>query len=274
MAIVRVNHTKNYTVMSNYHLRDKGLSLKSKGLLSVMLSLPDDWDYTTDGLVRICKEGGDAISSALRELEANGYLIRSRIRFPNGQYGEIEYTVHEIPQSRIVASSQPETDFPVMGNPEQDNPIRENPTLLNTYIQNTDLPNTDERAFENGGTTKYNDRIADNPRTMDGQLEDNVLKKSSRFVKPTVEEVAQYCKERGNGINAQYFIDFYDSKGWTIGKSKMKDWKAAVRTWESRDKKDNANRNNVSDMRRIIPNSEDYTKGVPDLDDPDSPWHV
>ena len=99
-------------------------------------------------------------------------------------------------------------------------------------------------------------------------------KESAYFKKPTVEEVAQYCKERNNGIDAQSFIDFYESKGWMVGKNHMKDWKAAIRTWESRDKKDSGKTNGVSDMRRNIPSKDDYTKGVPDLDDPDSPWHV
>ena len=72
MAVFRVERTRDYTVMSNYHLRDKRISLKAKGLLSMMLSLPDDWNYTTRGLAKICKEGVDAIGGALRELENCG----------------------------------------------------------------------------------------------------------------------------------------------------------------------------------------------------------
>ena len=75
MAVFRIERTMNYTVMSNYHLRDKALSLKSKGLLSMMLSLPEDWNYTTRGLAKICKEGVDAIGGALRELEVAGYIV-------------------------------------------------------------------------------------------------------------------------------------------------------------------------------------------------------
>ncbi len=74
MAVCRIEKTKNYTVMSNCHLRDKRLSLKAVGLLSVMLSLPEDWDYTTRGLAIICKDGVEAIGAALRELEHCGYL--------------------------------------------------------------------------------------------------------------------------------------------------------------------------------------------------------
>ena len=80
MAVFRIEKTRDYTVMSNYHLRDMSLSLKAKGLLSLMLSLPENWDYTMKGLARICKDGIDSISGGIRELEAHGYLIRSRVR--------------------------------------------------------------------------------------------------------------------------------------------------------------------------------------------------
>ena len=80
MAVFRVEKNHNYTVMSNYHLRDTGLTLKAIGLLSKMLSLTDEWDYTTRGLAAICKEGVDAIGAALKELEVRGYLVRRQIR--------------------------------------------------------------------------------------------------------------------------------------------------------------------------------------------------
>ena len=85
MAVFRIEKTRDYTVMSNYHLRDRSLSLKAKGLLSLMLSLPEDWDYTMKGLARICKDGIDSISGGIRELEAHGYLVRARVRNENGQ---------------------------------------------------------------------------------------------------------------------------------------------------------------------------------------------
>ena len=97
MEVFRIEKTRDYTVMSNHHLRDTDLSLKAKGLLSLMLSLPEDWDYTMKGLARICKDGIDSISGGIRELEAHGYLIRERIRNENGQLGSIEYTILEQP---------------------------------------------------------------------------------------------------------------------------------------------------------------------------------
>ena len=84
MAVFRVEKTRDYTVMSNHHLKDRSLSLKSKGLLSMMLSLPDEWNYTTRGLAAICKEGVDAIGAALKEMESAGYLVRNRLRNDKG----------------------------------------------------------------------------------------------------------------------------------------------------------------------------------------------
>lgn len=102
MAVFRVEKSRDFTVMSNHHLRNTALTLKAKGLLSLMLSLPDKWDYTTKGLSRICKEGIDSISTALLELEAEGYLTRERVRDPHGRLGDIEYTIHEQPMATKV----------------------------------------------------------------------------------------------------------------------------------------------------------------------------
>lgn len=97
MAVFRIEKTRNYTVMSNHHLRNAGLSLKSKGLLSMMLSLPEDWNYTTRGLAKICKEGTDSIGSALKELEHAGYIVRNRLRDSKGKIVDVEYVIYETP---------------------------------------------------------------------------------------------------------------------------------------------------------------------------------
>ena len=104
MAVFRIEKTRDYTVMSNYHLRDMSLSLKAKGLLSLMLSLPENWDYTMKGLAHICKDGIDSISGGIRELEVHGYLIRARVRGANGQLGSIEYTILE--QSMVTSRTR------------------------------------------------------------------------------------------------------------------------------------------------------------------------
>ena len=109
MAVFRIERTKDYTVMSNHHLRNHELSLKAKGLLSMMLSLPDDWNYTTRGLAKICKEGVDAIGSALRELETAGYIVRNQLRDQQGRISDTEYVIYEKPQPRQPETPRPDT---------------------------------------------------------------------------------------------------------------------------------------------------------------------
>ncbi len=145
MAVFRVEKTRDYTVMANHHLRNTELSLKAKGLLSLMLSLPEEWDYTTKGLARICKDGVDSICAGVRELEDHGYVVRERIRNSNGQLGAIEYTILEQPQE--PKREKPERENPVQANPVLDDPVlgkpeRENPAQLNTYRTNKDESNT------------------------------------------------------------------------------------------------------------------------------------
>ena len=147
MAVFRINKTRDYTVMSNHHLRNTSLSLKAKGLLSLMLSLPDNWDYTTKGLASICKDGIDSICSAVKELEQNGYIVRERVRNDKGQLTTIEYTILEQPETALPEQEKPERenpvlDNPVLGKPEQGCPEQENPAQLNTNISNKDLSNT------------------------------------------------------------------------------------------------------------------------------------
>ena len=112
MAVFRIERTKDYTVMSNHHLRNHELSLKAKGLLSMMLSLPDDWNYTTRGLAKICKEGVDAIGSALRELETAGYIVRNQLRDQQGRISDTEYVIYEKPQPRQPETPRPDTAVP------------------------------------------------------------------------------------------------------------------------------------------------------------------
>ena len=117
MAVFRVEKTKDFTVMSNHHLRNTELSLKAKGLLSLMLSLPEDWDYTTKGLAHICRDGVDSITTALKELERHGYLTRQRLRNENGQLGDIEYTIHEKPVTGVKQGVSPNLETIFRPNP-------------------------------------------------------------------------------------------------------------------------------------------------------------
>ena len=142
MAVFRIERTRDYTVMSNHHLRDKALSLKSKGLLSMMLSLPEDWNYTTRGLAKICKEGVDAIGGALRELESAGYIVRHQLRDRQGRISDTEYVIYEQPQPKAPDTPQPDTASPDTENPYLADPDTEKPAELNIEKSRTQKTNT------------------------------------------------------------------------------------------------------------------------------------
>ena len=145
MAVFRVERNTGYTVMSNHHLRNKELTLKAKGLLSQMLSLPEDWDYTLAGLSYINRESIDAIRTAVWELEKAGYITRRQGRDEKGKMTAIEYTIYEQPQP-------PELDCPVLENPTADNPTTENPTSENPMQLNKDISRTNLQKKEKSNT--------------------------------------------------------------------------------------------------------------------------
>lgn len=149
MAVFRVERTSDYTVMSNYHLKDKRLSLKAKGLLSQMLSLPEDWDYTLSGLCYINRESKDAIRSAIHELERAGYIRRRQTTGAGGKFASNEYSIFEHPLDSAPAppSGKPSSENPTTENPSTEKPLAENPTQLNTNRQNTNPSSIDSLPF-------------------------------------------------------------------------------------------------------------------------------
>ena len=155
MSVFRVEKTKGYTVMSNHHLRNHTLSLKAKGLLSQMLSLPDDWDYTLQGLAQINKESIDAIREAVRELERAGYIKRSRERDERGCLRGTVYTIYEQPHAGPTPE-EPTQEKPTLEKPMLEKPTLENPTQLNTEStkkrkrQSKDSSITDSIPFPSG----------------------------------------------------------------------------------------------------------------------------
>ena len=159
MAVYRVNKNRGYTVMANFHLRDKNLSLKAVGLLSKMLSFNDGWKFSTRGLSAICKEGPDAILSALRELERHGYLIRHRQRDSKGRLSSTIFDIFEEPQP-----VSPDTGSPHMENPDVDNPDMEKPHEENPAQINTNQVITQER---NNSLSKYQSINLDGMDRMD-----------------------------------------------------------------------------------------------------------
>ena len=225
MAVIRVNKTRDYTIMSNTHFKEKGMSLKAKGLLSLMLSLPDDWEYSIRGLVSICKENETAIKNTLSELKEFGYLRVTKMMPNETSSGRIEYRydVFETPQK---VESLPKGKQGVENLPVENLPV-ENQGQLNTKEEKTKESITKNK--------KSNDR-----------------KSASGFQPPTVEEVRAYCIERRNSVDAEMFVDYYTANGWMVGKSKMKDWKAAIRTWERN--RFNSKNNNVQNIAPDEPN--------------------
>ena len=173
MAIFRVERSKGYTIMSNYHLRDKELSLKAKGLLSQMLSLPENWDYTLAGLSQINREKIDAIREAVRELERTGYIVRSRSRDEKGHLRGADYVIYEQPHI------SPTPDLPTWENPTQEKPMQENPMQLNKDKSSKEQSITDLSTID-----------------------------SSPIHSPTPSSEAVAPQER-NGIEAEHAIDIY-----------------------------------------------------------------
>lgn len=138
MAVIRVNNTKGFTVMSNYHFQDKEISLKAKGLLGLMLSLPSNWDYSVNGLVTIVKENKAAVQSALKELEEHKYLKRTRVQDETGRFDYV-YDIYEKPYDKLPCTENRCTDIQCT-----DIQCTENQPQINTNKQSTNKQNTKE----------------------------------------------------------------------------------------------------------------------------------
>ena len=170
--VFRVNRTKDYTVMSNHHFKNKNLSLKAKGLLSLMLSLPDDWNYSIKGLVTLSKDGRDSVMAALKELESEGYIVRRRLRNAKGQVADTEYIISETPMSDYPTQEKPTQDNPTLGKPMQ-----ENPTLSNTNQSNTNsikypsINHSSNSQTENSNVENYVENFDDIIRGVKEQID-------------------------------------------------------------------------------------------------------
>lgn len=209
---IREKKERDYTVINNTVLKDTRISWKAKGLFCYLLSLPEDWVIYQSELLNHATDGRESLRKAIQELEQLGYLQIEKKRDDKGHFTTV-YKVIENP------NSTDETDN--NGKPDTENPTRktrsrkpdtENPTLLNTNILNTNIQSTNKQNT-----------------------------KKEQFTPPTLEEVADYCKERNNNIDAMQFIDYYSARGWRFNNGgKMKDWRATVRTWERRNYSNNS----------------------------------
>ena len=207
MAVFRVERNKGYTVMSNHHLRNKELSLKAKGLLSQMLSLPEDWDYTLAGLSFINREKIDAIREAVKELERAGYIVRSRERDEKGRLRGADYVIFEQPQTPPVSDlptlENPTLDNPTLEKPTQEKPTLENPTQLNKDISSkeqsiTDLSSTHSIPFHSLNPLPYEqDEAATPPERKRTEAKSNSAVEIYReIIKDNIEydHLIQNCK--------------------------------------------------------------------------------
>ena len=204
MPVFRVEKNRDYTTMSNVHLRDKNLSLKSKGLLSQILSLPDGWNYSVSGLAAINKESRDSIRTAITELEACGYIVRNRLRTPEGKLSDMEYVVYERP-----VSEKPMLEKPMLENPTQDKPTQEKPTLGNDTVLNTDTSNKDISSTE--GSSK--DGMKADEKSVYGEFQNVELSDADmerlkeRFpadYRNRIERLSEYMESSGRTYRNHY----------------------------------------------------------------------
>ena len=200
---IREKKERDFTVINNSVLKDARLSWKAKGLFCYLLSLPEDWIIYQSELLNHATDGRESLRNAIQELEQLGYLQIEKKRDDKGHFTTM-YRVIENP-NETDGSRKPDTE-----NPERETRYgktdTENPTLLNTNKQSTNKQSTNKQ---------------------------NTKKES--FTPPTLEDVAEYCKERNNNIDPMQFIDYYSARGWRFNNGgKMKDWRATVRTWEHR----------------------------------------
>jgi len=181
MAVIRVEKTKDYTTMGNYHFREKNMSFKAKGILSTMLSLPDDWDYTMEGLATLASDGIDSVRTTLKELERFGYVEIKRTRDDQGRLRGTEYVIHE----------KPILENPTLEKPILEKPILENPRQLNTNILNTKEPNTKESNI-NGLNNILSGKPDDVSYSPANKLPNKTKKKNAKTHPEEVRQIIEY----------------------------------------------------------------------------------
>ncbi|MCD7945713.1 MAG: helix-turn-helix domain-containing protein [Clostridiales bacterium] len=227
MPVFRVEKNTNYTTMCNYHLRDRNLTLKAKGLLSVFLSLPDNWDYSIAGLAAICKEGRSGISSGLKELEQCGYLVRERRRDAKGLLRDNVYVIYEMPRQGVSPpkAENPAQDNPAQENPTLDNPMQESPALEEPALENQAQINKEERSKEEINTDSNKRRKEKEPRHQYGEY-GNVLLSDSELSSLRAEFPQDYQRR----------IERLSEYMASTGKS-YKSHLATIRSWARRDRR-------------------------------------
>ena len=212
--IHRAEYDKDYTRVKNGFVQDMSLSLKAKGLMLVILSLPDDWDFSIKGLSYMTNLSEQVVIKLVKELKSAGYITQKKVKNKQGQFVSYEWDVYDLPE------------------------LNKNRTSAKPNFSKTELRKNRTSEKPNYGKLTPK-QITNNNKELNITNDVNKQREAQlkKFTPPTVDEVRTYCQERGNSVDPEAFCDFYTSKGWKVGKNPMKDWKAAVRTWEKRDRR-------------------------------------
>ena len=265
MDAIKICKTSSYTTISTAHFKERGMSLKAKGLLSLMLALPDGWACSVSGLVELSSDGRDSVTNALKELERFGYLKRERQMTEGGKFAGYDYIVYEKPFTEKPFTEKPFTEKPFTVRQYNNIYNNNNSTTTNSNNSNTNLhtqdthrvlktTNVDTNSSHTQETkeiyinppipTVYAPLLTENPENEEKsgeerpkdttntpsynpkQKSENNKKTSKQFTPPTLEEVQAYCKERKNNVDAKQFWDYYDAAGWKDQTGKpVKSWK-------------------------------------------------
>lgn len=200
--IMRADHAADFVSIQNDAVRDERLSLAARGLLVFMLSMSDSWAFSVSGLAQALKISRPTVIRYIKELQAAGYVSIEKEQNKLGQFSGNLWTVNESPKHR-----------------SQENRTTENFTTAN-------------RSQKNRTTENFTQRTTNNKNNQNNTKSTTRARTREKFTPPTLEDVAAYCRERKNNVDPQRWLDHYTSNGWRVGKNPMKDWKAAVRTWE------------------------------------------
>lgn len=224
MAVFRVNKNKNYTVISNYHLRDLNLSLRAKGLLSLMYSLPDDWDYSIKGLAAICKEGEKAIRTVLTELEDAGYLTRTRVQDDKGHFSDVIYDIFEEPNQNVEEIEENQGFEPCaqkrhVDRRHVDDAHVEEGTQLNTIlINNTKLTNKESEEKEPEDSTAQAKELIDEYNSICGEKLPKAIQITAKRKRAIKARLKTYSREEIIKVfslaNESNFLCGDNDRGW------------------------------------------------------------
>lgn len=228
--IHRSEYTSNYTILKNELIRDSRLSFEARGFIALILSLPDDWSFSVRGLMKITGLKMSVVEKLLTELKNCGYAEKKKTRDDRGRITAHSWDFYELPQDHI--SKSPYMENTIYGNDH----IWQTPDIVPTiYGENDAIQNTNNNKELNNTNDSSKQRVC-----------------APKFSPPSVDDVRSYCLERGNDVDPETFVDFYTSKGWKVGRNPMKNWKAAVRTWEKRNKKSKPIEESGNEFTRLL----------------------